>query len=99
MLSKELEVTLNLAFKEARDAHHEFMTVEHLSELRDDIKLKIPGALQLSQRAKDWLAASADSGALSKMRTEREEQDERIATLEKQLEEMKKSFKPAAAGK
>ncbi len=30
MLSKELEVTLNLAFKEARDAHHEFMTVEHL---------------------------------------------------------------------
>lgn len=30
MLSKELEITLNLAFKEARDAHHEFMTVEHL---------------------------------------------------------------------
>ena len=30
MLSKELEQTLNLAFKEARDAHHEFMTVEHL---------------------------------------------------------------------
>ncbi len=30
MLSKELEVTLNLAFKEARDAHHDFMTVEHL---------------------------------------------------------------------
>lgn len=30
MLSKELEQTLNQAFKEARDAHHEFMTVEHL---------------------------------------------------------------------
>jgi len=30
MLSKELEQTLNFAFKEARDAHHEFMTVEHL---------------------------------------------------------------------
>ena len=30
MLSKELEQTLNLAFKDARDAHHEFMTVEHL---------------------------------------------------------------------
>ena len=30
MLSKELEQTLNMAFKEARDAHHEFMTVEHL---------------------------------------------------------------------
>ena len=30
MLSKELEMTLNLAFKEARDKRHEFMTVEHL---------------------------------------------------------------------
>ncbi|TDJ66146.1 MAG: ATP-dependent Clp protease ATP-binding subunit ClpA [Proteobacteria bacterium] len=30
MLSKELEVTLNLAFKEARENRHEFMTVEHL---------------------------------------------------------------------
>ncbi len=30
MLSKELEITLNHAFKEARDKHHEFMTVEHL---------------------------------------------------------------------
>ncbi len=30
MLSKDLELTLNLAFKEARDKRHEFMTVEHL---------------------------------------------------------------------
>ncbi|TGG95661.1 ATP-dependent Clp protease ATP-binding subunit ClpA [Natronospirillum operosum] len=30
MLSKELESTLNQAFKEARDKRHEFMTVEHL---------------------------------------------------------------------
>jgi ATP-dependent Clp protease ATP-binding subunit ClpA len=30
MLSKELEVTLNLAFKEAREQRHEYMTVEHL---------------------------------------------------------------------
>jgi len=30
MLSKELEVTLNMAFKDARANHHEFMTVEHL---------------------------------------------------------------------
>lgn len=30
MLSKELEFTLNLAFKEARELSHEFMTVEHL---------------------------------------------------------------------
>ena len=30
MLSKELEQTLNQAFKEARAKRHEFMTVEHL---------------------------------------------------------------------
>ncbi len=30
MLDKELEFTLNMAFKEARDKRHEFMTVEHL---------------------------------------------------------------------
>ena len=30
MLSKELEVTLNMAFKDARANRHEFMTVEHL---------------------------------------------------------------------
>jgi ATP-dependent Clp protease ATP-binding subunit ClpA len=30
MLNKELEFTLNVAFKEAREKRHEFMTVEHL---------------------------------------------------------------------
>ncbi len=30
MLDKELELTLNTAFKEAREKRHEFMTVEHL---------------------------------------------------------------------
>ena len=30
MLSKELESSLNNAFKDARDRNHEFMTVEHL---------------------------------------------------------------------
>lgn len=30
MLSHELEVTLNIAFQEARELRHEFMTVEHL---------------------------------------------------------------------
>jgi len=30
MLSKELEFTLNVAYKETRDKRHEFMTVEHL---------------------------------------------------------------------
>ncbi len=30
MLNKELESTLNQAFKRAREASHEYMTVEHL---------------------------------------------------------------------
>jgi len=30
MLSKDLEITLNMAFKDARDKRHEYMTVEHL---------------------------------------------------------------------
>lgn len=30
MLNKELEYTLNTAFRDASDKHHEFMTVEHL---------------------------------------------------------------------
>ncbi len=30
MLNKELEFTLNIAFREAKEKHHEFMTVEHL---------------------------------------------------------------------
>ncbi|MBK1708807.1 ATP-dependent Clp protease ATP-binding subunit ClpA [Marichromatium gracile] len=30
MLSKELEFSLNRAFKEAREKHHEYMTVEHM---------------------------------------------------------------------
>ena len=30
MLSKDLEQTLSLAFQQARDRRHEFMTVEHL---------------------------------------------------------------------
>ena len=30
MLSKDLEESLNIAFKEARKKGHEFMTVEHL---------------------------------------------------------------------
>ncbi len=30
MISKELEFTLNIAFKEAREKRHEFVTVEHL---------------------------------------------------------------------
>jgi ATP-dependent Clp protease ATP-binding subunit ClpA len=30
MLSRDLEITLNFAFKDARSKRHEFLTVDHL---------------------------------------------------------------------
>ncbi|KZZ71352.1 ATP-dependent Clp protease ATP-binding subunit ClpA, partial [Oleiphilus sp. HI0130] len=46
MLSKDLELTLNDAFKNAREKRHEFMTVEHLllALLDNDAALKVLGA-------------------------------------------------------
>ncbi len=43
MLNKELELTLSLAFQEARDKRHEFMTVEHLllALLRNHSAIKV----------------------------------------------------------
>ncbi|WP_097461185.1 ATP-dependent Clp protease ATP-binding subunit ClpA [Mangrovitalea sediminis] len=43
MLSKDLEMTLNAAFKNARDKRHEFMTVEHLllALLDNDSAIKV----------------------------------------------------------
>ena len=46
MLSKDLELTLNSAFKNAREKRHEFMTVEHLllALLDNDSALKVLSA-------------------------------------------------------
>lgn len=46
MLSKDLEMTLNEAFKSAREKRHEFMTVEHLllALLDNDAAVKVLGA-------------------------------------------------------
>jgi len=43
MLSKDLELTLNQAFKEAREKRHEYLTVEHLlyALLSNDSSLKV----------------------------------------------------------
>ena len=30
MLNKDLEISLNMAFRQAKDSRHVFMTVEHL---------------------------------------------------------------------
>ena len=60
MLSKELEVTLNLAFKEAREQRHEFMTVEHL----------LLALLDNPTAAKVLRACSADLNALRRELTD-----------------------------
>ncbi len=46
MLSKDLELTLNTAFRSAREKRHEFMTVEHLllALLDNDDAIKVLGA-------------------------------------------------------
>ena len=56
MLSKELEVTLNMAFKDAREQRHEFMTVEHL----------LLGLLDNPTAAKVLRACGADINELRK---------------------------------
>ena len=69
MLSRELEVTLNLAFKTARENRHEFMTVEHLLlALLDDasasrVLTTLPkDACGLLLRAARYLAARGAAG-------------------------------------
>ncbi len=54
MLNKELEFTLNLAFKQAREKRHEFMTVEHL----------LLALLDNPSAASVLIACGADVGAL-----------------------------------
>ncbi|MCW5588069.1 MAG: ATP-dependent Clp protease ATP-binding subunit ClpA [Legionellales bacterium] len=54
MLNKELEFTLNLAFKQAREKRHEFMTVEHL----------LLSLLDNPSAASVLIACGADVGAL-----------------------------------
>ena len=41
MLSRDLEVSLNLAFRDARAKRHEFMTVEHLLLALLDNEVKV----------------------------------------------------------
>ncbi len=54
MLSKDLEVTLNFAFRDARAKRHEFMTVEHL----------LPALLHNESAMRVLKACGADVSAL-----------------------------------
>ncbi len=62
MLSSELEICLNEAFQGARDARHEFMTVEHLllaiidtPKVRDILRACGADATRLSKELKDFV--------------------------------------------
>ena len=56
MLDKELEYTLNIAFKEAREKRHEYFTVEHL----------VNGLLENSAVVKILKSCNADIPSLKK---------------------------------
>ncbi|QCF25665.1 ATP-dependent Clp protease ATP-binding subunit ClpA [Hydrocarboniclastica marina] len=64
MLSKDLELTLNAAFKTAREKRHEFMTVEHLllALLENDSALRVLKACGADlNRLRDELSEFVDS--------------------------------------
>ncbi len=61
--------------------HLGVLTVEHLADLRDDVKLRVPGAQDLSRRARAWLEAT--NGTDSKLIKVQEENNELRARLER----------------
>jgi len=62
-------------------------TVEHLASLRDDVMLKMPGAIELKKRAILFLDAAKAAAPLSKMQAELEKRDVDIAALQNALKE------------
>lgn len=72
--------------------HLGVLTVEHLADLRDDVKIRVPGAHDLSRRARAWLEAV--NGTDSKLTKVYEENAELRARLEK-LESMLNKAAPA----
>lgn len=62
------------------------MTVEHLADLRDDVKLKVGGAMNLSEMAKKWLAAaSGRHEEIDNLQAQNADLLQRLAALEQQV--------------
>jgi hypothetical protein len=72
-------------------------TVEQLAGMADNITGKFMGLQSLKQRASDFIEQAKDSAQLTKMRSELEERDERIATMEAQQAEMAQAIKELRA--
>jgi hypothetical protein len=64
------------------------MTVEQLANLPDAHAQKFMQLNKLKQLAKDYLQAAKETAPLTAMRAEMEDKDNRIATLERQVQEL-----------
>ena len=62
-------------------------TVEHLATLRDDVMLKMPGAVSLKKKAQEFLDAAKEAAPLSKMQAELEKRDAELDVLKNALKQ------------
>lgn len=60
-------------------------TVEHLSEIRDDVALKIPGSMDLKRKALAFLALTKEEAPLKKLQAELDVRDNEIESLKNAL--------------
>lgn len=63
-------------------------TLEQLAELRDDACMKLPGAVQLKQKAADFLALQREEAPLRKVQEELQSRDTQIAELQEQVRQL-----------
>lgn len=68
-------------------------SVEDMAELRDDVCQRIPGAVQLKQRAAAFLAAAKEAEPVRKVQAELEKRDADIAALNAALADQARIIK------
>jgi len=75
-----------------------FYTVEQVAEANEAALAKVAGLTELSRRARNWLVATKDTEAASKLQKENAEKDARIAALEAQIADLAKRLPPPTSG-
>lgn len=73
-------------------------TIEHMAELRDDVCMKITGALQLKQRAVQFMQIAKDEAPMRKVQAELDKRDGEIETLRQAIAEQAQQLKELRAG-
>lgn len=72
-------------------------TVEQLAAVADNVLHNLgTGAMELRQKARDWLKAAADTAVVTQMRDELAKRDADIAALKAQIADLGKKGKAAA---